>query len=698
MAADLYLDFGEIFPYDASQDAQVLSVSDSRLDDSDLNGPVNRIPSSLNSLLDAMVDRSLDYNNDGSVNVNDAESLGDDVIDLVKRYYEPFDVNVSRAMSSSLDGAADYLAGGSGNDAYVVMAGAQGSAGGLGWSRVDSNFNDDNVAFGFVEDLLDTVASDPAKAAYSLARTAAHEAAHSFGLEHLENNGLTFDELMLQAGDMMNVNNQDLDADNETDRFGEMNLAYRWTFTDDDGDAQNSFNKLEDALGLRPYAPGYVTGTGAHDRITLVPGRSSNSVYAVVQAFSDDDYQSGDLIDSRLYEVDATYGVLIESSLGNDRIDASAIDARVILRGGDGDDILMGGDSYDVLMGDSGNDTLSGMDGSDTYRFAGPRWMDYDSDVITDLGGSQDTLDFRELPFAVNVDLASTVEQATHRIQSGAYVANGLIYNNYSWIIGQSIEALLNLQLNTAPLSSSTGIEVVRGTNFNDVLRGNELANKLYGYAGLDRLEGRTGNDYLSGGMDSDEYEFKGSLLGTDTIVEYSFSGHSDVLDFSQFAGAVGVDISNTAVQTVNAGDLSIDLTSGHGINSVLGSQYADELFGNAYDNWLYGLDGDDDIHGGAGNDVLKGGYGDDNLFGNDGVDYLFGQLGDDFLDGGYDDDEDVLYGGSGADTFVADYYYGYVKSAYGAYYGWIQDSSESDRRDYDSGAGDSLHYQYHWS
>lgn len=696
MTTNLFLDFGDAFPLNVRSGAQVLEISEDRLDDDDLNGPSNRIPSTLESTLDAMISRSLDYNNDGYVNSTDVQLLGDDVVNLVKRIYEPFDVNVQRAASSSLDQVADHLSGGSDNDAYIVIAGQQGPAGGLGWSKVDTNFNDDNVAFGFAEDLLDTVNSERHYAAFSLARTAAHEAAHSFGLEHLENQGDTGDLSRLQAGDMMNVDNQDLDNDGETDRFGELNLPTRWTFTDDDGDDQNAFDDLSEALGRRTNAPAYVTGTGAHDRITLTQG-SGNLVNVIVKAYSNDDYGNSDLIDTQSYQVDASHGILVEGSLGNDRIDASDVSVRVTMRGGDGDDVLIGGSGNDTLEGDAGDDTLSGLGGNDTYLFSGPRWLDFDNDVINDVGGGEDTLDFSQLPFAVNIDLASTGQQTVERFQSGATIVNGQVWSLLVLVYGQVFESRLDLRLGTAPFSNSTGIERVKGSEFNDVLRGNELANRIYGRGGIDRIEGRAGNDYLSGGNDSDVYEFQGLQLGTDQIVEYSWSGSDDILDFSQFGAGVNVDIGDYAAQTVSAGNLVIDLTSSAGINHVTGSKYADEIFGNNLSNWLYGLDGDDTLHGGNGNDFLKGGHGNDELLGDDGVDTLFGEWGNDVLDGGYDDDTDLLYGGDGADKFVQDYHYGLIKSRYFSYYGWLPDVTEDSRKDYDS-SHDSILKRYQLS
>lgn len=74
-------------------------------------------------------------------------------------------------------------------------------------------------------------------------------------------------------------------------------------------------------------------------------------------------------------------------------------------------------------------------------------------------------------------------------------------------------------------------------------------------------------------------------------------------------------------------------------------------------ETWLLGGANNDTIHGGGGMDIICGGHGNDRLFGRRGVDYLLGEAGNDYLDGGSDGVQDFLYGGFGADVFVAERY-----------------------------------------
>lgn len=692
LTADIYLDFGEAFSFNANQNANVFQVDKTKLQDvftDDVTGDFNTnvAPNSVISVFDSLNNRGIDYNGDGMINAGDVDSLADDVADLVRRVYEPFDVRVQIVGSSDMDDVLDRLAGGSDNDAYILVAGNDlaDTFNALGMAPLDTGDGDDSMAFAFADDLMATVGNDVQAIPYALARTAAHEAAHTFGLGHLDSTGLTNDELMLQNGDMMNINNQDTDSDGTGDRFTHLNIASKWTFPKDGG-GQNSFEKLRSSLGLKNNAPAYVTGTGAHDEIVLTQ-LNGGTVRVDVHAYRTTSYDDADLIESRTYFLlDTAGGIVVEGSIGDDVIRAQGVNARVTLRGGAGNDTLVGGDANDTLEGNRGDDTMSGTGGGDTYLYQGPRAENYGSDVITDIAGVGDTLDFSALPFAVDIDLASTAEQTVERPPVSTFVSNGQVYEFMSWWAFQNFESRLNLRLGTGPFSNSTGIEDVIGTNFNDKLKGNELANELQGRNGSDQLEGRAGNDRLVGGSGSDFYYFKGSQLGSDMIVEYSWQGSADMLDFGSFSGSVSLNLANTAPQTVNAGDLVIDLTSSWGIENVRGSNYDDTITGNSRNNAIWGLNGNDTILGGAGNDVLRGGYGDDTLRGEDGLDQLFGEADNDLLDGGYDGDLDTLSGGDGEDTFVRDYRYGYIKSPWGwGYWGWTPALNEDDITDFNS-------------
>jgi Ca2+-binding RTX toxin-like protein len=258
-------------------------------------------------------------------------------------------------------------------------------------------------------------------------------------------------------------------------------------------------------------------------------------------------------------------------------------------------------------------------------------------------------------------------------------------------------------------------------------IMGIELLNE--GVGGSDVIEGGTGDDLMYGQFGGDTYVFAGGGLGEDAVVEaghdgYDDHGHDwfghhhyhhdhhheshgpndadDTLDFSQFIGAVKVDLGESHEQTINGGktggDINLTLTLFHSdaVENVIGSNHADDIMGNDRDNVLTGLGGNDRIDGdngydlldgGDGNDELKGGghdhghdhdyyygYGHGNshddhhdhdhhhghhwhhhvhdadvLIGGAGDDKIWGESDSDWIDGG--DGNDLLYGNGGSDT-----------------------------------------------
>jgi Ca2+-binding RTX toxin-like protein len=324
--------------------------------------------------------------------------------------------------------------------------------------------------------------------------------------------GLTDDQARLGGSDLMYTN--------DNGRFMYMNLATRWDGLPTENGTQNAFEVLADNVGLKPGAPSYVTGTGANDVIVIEgmkwsDGLFHGSVKVTVSAYRDTDHTS--LIETQTYYVSASNGILVEAGRRNDVVEVRNLSVPVTLRGGSGDDELIGSHGNDTLEGDTGNDHLVGGGGGDTYLFRGPRYQDFNFDLIDDASGAGDTLDFSQLDFAVNVNLATTTSQA--------------------------IDWRLNLDL--TPGSGSTGIENVRGTRFSDRIYGNELDNTLfgnagadwlYGFDGVDTLVGGTGNDLLYGGNGRD-YLYgemgRDQLFGEagNDFLNGGYDGYADVLN-----------------------------------------------------------------------------------------------------------------------------------------------------------------------
>ena len=544
MAADLYLDFGANFALNSNQQAHVFTALPSTGANL-LNAPITNdsVPTQLTSLLDGMVARNIDYDLNGSVNSLDADALAQEVVSLVSRIYEPFAVNVSIASSANISQVNSKLTQRTTNDAYILVGGRSEDDGVFGIARVDNGNTQDNAAFAYVEDLLDKAISMVNAGdhpwqflASALARTTAHEAAHTFGLEHLLelDEGLTDDQLMLSASDIMDV------EDDERHIF--TSLVTRWNGLPTEDGPQNAFDVLAANVGLKANGPAYVTGTGANDTI-LVAGIGNNMALVTVSAFRDTDHT--DLIATQSYQINIANGILVEGGRRSDRIEVLNVSVPVTLRGGQGQDDLVGTNGSDILEGDSGSDDLFGLGGSDTYLYRGPRFQDHGADDIDDTAGSDDVLDFSQLAFAVNVDLAST---ANHPID---YLPP--TYMTFVWVpgtFGNQLKLVTvpygsRLDLDLTSGSGSTGIENVRGTRFDDRIYGNELDNELfgnagndwlYGYDGLDTLSGGWGDDLLYGGAKRDMlYGQSGrdQLFGElgDDYLEGGYDGFTDLLN-----------------------------------------------------------------------------------------------------------------------------------------------------------------------
>jgi len=271
-----------------------------------------------------------------------------------------------------------------------------------------------------------------------------------------------------------------------------------------------------------------------------------------------------------------------------------------VIQGTPSADTLKGGGGSDWLIGGGGDDSLKGGGGAD----------------ILDGGAGIDTVFYDDSPSRVEVNLV------TGRGRFGSAEGDTLL-----------------------------GIENVYGSAHDDLLIGDAGSNELHGLQGDDVLAGGGGNDALYGEDGNDV------LIG---------GAGADVLN-----GGAGIDVANYSSSplgvfvslitgTAAYGDAEGDTLSG--IERVVGSDQADNLWGDDGVNLLNGMGGNDTLKGFGGDDILLGGGGADQLFGMNGNDWMLGGDGADTLDGGAGNDlldggtgADVLRGGIGNDTYVVD-------------------------------------------
>ncbi len=317
----------------------------------------------------------------------------------------------------------------------------------------------------------------------------------------------------------------------------------------------------------------------------------------------------------------------LEGGLGDDTlIGASGED---LLEGGGDSDRLYGGSGQDSLLGDAGDDTLEGGAGAD----------DLDGG-----SGMHDAVSYQGSSGAVSVDLtANTVSGGD---------AEGDTITGFEVVIGSALGDNITGRTVQDTLFGGDGDDVLIGETGADSLSGDAGDDSLFGGFAADSLDGGDGDDLLSGGFGDDEIDGGAGI---------------DTGDYSEFGGAVNINLSLTSAQDTNAGGIETisnieNLIGGIGndrftgttdVNGLSGASGSDQLFGLGGADSLFGEDGndtllggagDDDLFGGLGRDILLGGADNDNLFGGDANDQLRGGAGSDLLEGGLG--RDVLIGG----------------------------------------------------
>src|SRR5262245_11855677 len=361
----LYLDFGDAFASGGLQksvEAFAADIGDGGVNGPDLDGEGSLTDATQMSILGlraTMAGLAFDYNGSGGFNTQDYTRLRDDVVALVRRQYEPFDVEVRVAASAGFADVSRFLQSTSGPDAYVFIVGAflsgtsppasVGIAAQLYGLASDRDLNDvrnaierphnrrDETAVVFAENMLaDYLNSDRTSSAASwLANTAAHEAGHTLGLPHTEAWVATESDIMQEGGHgpeqklnrafftRYSFHSADRIPGLETPIFSDLN-PYVWLV----GDAEHP------NIGAKPNYAAYITGTGLNDHIQII----DHGTYAQV------------LIGGADYSVPKTNGIIIDTGRGADTIfvDAS-LGCSVKVVGGEANDGL-------VILGDGRSD------------------------------------------------------------------------------------------------------------------------------------------------------------------------------------------------------------------------------------------------------------------------------------------------------------------------------------------------------
>jgi Ca2+-binding RTX toxin-like protein len=362
---------------------------------------------------------------------------------------------------------------------------------------------------------------------------------------------------------------------------------------------------------------------------------------------------------------------------GNDLLSGGA--GNDILLGGNGDDTVLGGNGNDILSGDNGNDTLDGGAGNDILlggqgvdlarytNATGGITADLTAGIVSGAGVGTDLVigverirgsNFADTYNAIGFNEGTSPQPGTSPLfnefegMGGNDTITGNGHTRVSYLnaaAGVTVDIAAGTGQGTAPgdlagvgVDSFTGVNAVRGSNFNDVLLGSDNAK-----FSVENFEGRGGNDFIDGrgGFDRAVYSndpavtgitvdlAAGSVIGdagigTDTLRSVEAARGTD---FADTFDATGFTASST-----NAGSNGVN-EHGAAFNEFEGMGGDDTIIGNGDTrvSYLFALAGvTADIQAGTGHGTAPGdvaGVGTDTFTGVNGLegsnfdDLLFG-------------------------------------------------------------------------
>ncbi|MEP4199270.1 MAG: hypothetical protein ABJL99_26890 [Aliishimia sp.] len=393
------------------------------------------------------------------------------------------------------------------------------------------------------------------------------------------------------------------------------------------------------------------------DFITQIPQRVIIDAQAgTVQKFDAADNAVGT---DTFTGIDLVYG-----SEGNDTIYGASHQTE--LHGGGGDDAFFGVDqdpeqSFSNMFGDAGNDTftpgngrtsIDGGAGNDSLILSGDGRFNF-------FGGDEgiDTVDFSGSDRAWDISPDGT---------AGFRNAVGFTPGDArDPVTGEYTDGLS---------SRLRDVEVIIGSQFDDIFRGNENSTTFYGGdgndtiyagtgAGVDVMDGEGGNDLLIGhatrdfmrGGDGND-RFWDSQLPASTLLRsnahrdsveggdgndifyvsqlFDGNGHFyngndgfDTVDFTALRAGVTLDLDTSArmirVEQIRGSSFADTLTGTDEINTLIGWHGSDVLNGLGGDDTIYTGRGNDTVDAGAGNDRIFAAWGDNSVDGGSGTDTL---------------------------------------------------------------------------
>lgn len=348
-------------------------------------------------------------------------------------------------------------------------------------------------------------------------------------------------------------------------------------------------------------------GAGAD---TLIGG-AGNDIYVVDDAGEviTENLDGGvDLVQSSLgYTLAANVENLVLTGAANINGTGNGLDNQLVgnaganvLDGGAGADVMQGGAGNDTYVADSADDVVTeGVgEGTDTVQSTSDYSLGENIEQLTLLGSSNINATGNELNNVL------TGNAGNNRLDGGlgADTMNGGAGNDI-YVVDVAGDAVTESSSSGGVDTVLAGITYTLGTNVENLTltgsaalngTGNTLANVLIGNAGDNTLNGGTGADSMSGGAGNDTFTVDNT---GDTATENAGEGTDVVRSSVTFTLSANIEnLVITSTGTVNG--------TGNALNNV--------ITGGTGANTLTGGDGDDSLDGGGGVDNLVGGAGND--------------------------------------------------------------------------------------
>jgi trimeric autotransporter adhesin len=305
------------------------------------------------------------------------------------------------------------------------------------------------------------------------------------------------------------------------------------------------------------------------------------------------------------------------------------------LNGGAGNDTLEGGTGNDTMVGGAGIDAYLVTEAGDRVIELAGEGVDVVSSTISHTlaenvenlfligfrpingyGNGADNFLFGNI--GINrLDGRGGADDMTGNAGNDTYVVDNaldLVHENAlegSDTVESSISYVLGDHLEHLRLTGSGDING-GGNDANNRIIGNAAANILDGGVGADRMEGGVGNDtYIRDNVGDAVVE--GIGRGADTVqtsVSYTLAANVENLTMT---GVADINGSGNIQSNVIIGNSGMNtLRGGSGNDVIIGGGGTDSLLGDAGNDWIYGNAAAEILNGGVGIDTMQGGAGDD--------------------------------------------------------------------------------------